>query len=141
MPKKSVAGTHLDPTIKFAKLTIDDQEYQLAYSFNSIAIAEQVAQCNLSEGLQSLTELSALQLRGLLYAALLMGWDKDEPLTINTAGDLIRFDTLVPITTALGESYMLSLPKKSEETADPAESSVTRNSGTTAGPQADKSSA
>ena len=112
--KKSVAQTALDPTIQFAKLIIDDTEYSLCYSFNAIAEAEAASGTNLLRGLESLVDLSAIQLRGLLYAALLVS--KPET-TIEDAAKLIRLDTIGPITSALAQAYTLSMPssKKSEE--------------------------
>jgi len=131
----TVAGTIDDPTIQFAPLTLDGKTYQLAYSFNAIAEAERVAGCNLLQGLEALGSLSALQLRGLLYAALKLASPK---VTIEQAGSLIRLDTLSKVTAALAEAYQLSLPEKKNQ--DPPEaaaaaesSSATANSGNDAG--------
>jgi hypothetical protein len=111
--KKTVAGTVLDPTIQFSSITIDEQTYKLCYSFNSLAIAEKNAGCNLLRGIESLQDLSAIQLRGLLYAALLVA---HPDITIEQAAHLIRIDTLGPVTLALAEAYTLSMPvaKKNE---------------------------
>jgi hypothetical protein len=115
--QRSVAGTKDDPTIQFADLTINGQSFRLCYSFNAIAIAESAAGCNLLRGLESLTDLSATQLRGLLYAALLVAQPE---MTVEDAGRLIRLDTINPITAALAEAYSLSLPeqKKSNDEAN-----------------------
>lgn len=113
--KRSVAGSAIDPTIEFAKLVVDEKEYRLAYSFNSIALAEAHAGCNLLRGLESLTDLSAVQLRGLLYAALTVAHPE---LTIADAGNLIRLDTIGPITTALAEAYTLSMPSAKKKSPD-----------------------
>jgi hypothetical protein len=110
--KKSVAGTGADPVIRFAKLELDGETYRLAYSFNAIATAEHVAECNLLSGLESLNDMSALQLRGLLYAAMSVA---DPKVTIHQAGALIRLDTLVPITNAIAEAYRLSMPEKKQD--------------------------
>jgi len=118
--KKSIAGTALDPTIQFATLTIDDQTYKLAYSFNAIALAEAASGANLLRGLESLSDLTALQLRGLLYAAMTVARPET---TIEEAGALIRLDTIGIVTTALGEAYMLSLP---ESKKNPVESDQTK---------------
>ena len=112
--KKSVAGTKDDPTIKFAKLVIDEKEYQLGYSFNAIAEAEAAAGCNLLNGLQSLNGMSALQLRGLLFAALRIA--QPEIVSIDEVGLLLRLDTIGDVQEALAEAYLLSMPeKKSKE--------------------------
>ena len=111
--QRSVAGTPADPTLHFAKLELDDETYLLAYSFNAIATAENVAGCNLLGGLENLTDLTARQLRGLLYAAMAVANPK---VTIEQAGELIRLDTITPVTTALAEAYRLSMPAKK---ADP----------------------
>jgi hypothetical protein len=115
MAKRSVAGSAADPTIEFATLSIDDVEYKLAYSFNAIAEAESVTGCNLLRGLESLTDLSATQLRGLLYAAMTVAHPE---FTIEQVGHLIRLDTIGPVTTALAEAYSLSMPKKKAENAE-----------------------
>jgi hypothetical protein len=106
---KHVAGTIKDPTIKFSTLTIDEQDYKLAYSFNSIAEAEAVTKTNLLNGLETLTNLNASNLRGLLWAAMLIAQPKT---TLEDAGTLIRLDTIGPVTLALAEAYNLSLPEK-----------------------------
>lgn len=113
-PKRSVAGGAADPTIQFAKLEIDGQTLRLAYSFNAIAEAEHVAGCNLLGGLENLGDLTALQLRGLLYAALSVA---DPKASVEQAGALIRLDTIAPITMALAEAYRLSMPDN--KPADP----------------------
>jgi hypothetical protein len=108
MAKKNVAGTAADPVIKFATLTLDGREYRLAYSFNAIAEAERAAGCNLLAGLENLSDLTALQLRGLLYGALMVS---NPDITIEQAGAMIRLDTLDPVTAALAEAYGLSMPE------------------------------
>jgi hypothetical protein len=109
MAKHSVAGTVADPTIEFADLKLAGKTYRLVYSFNAIAEAEHVAGCNLLAGLESLRDLTALQLRGLLYAAMSVA---DPKITIEQAGSLVRLDTIEPITEALGKAYQLSMPAK-----------------------------
>ena len=105
---KSVAGTASDPVIAFAKLTLDDKDYRLAYSFNSIALAERYAGCNLLMGLENLRDLSAEQLRGLFYAALQVAHPE---ITLQKAGEMIFLDTIAPITAALAEAYTLSMSR------------------------------
>ena|SRR3569832_908390 len=119
MPKRStVAGTANDPNIQFAKLEVDGKAYKLCYSFNSIAVAESVAGCNLLKGLESLTDLTAVQLRGLLYAALSVA---HPDLTVEDAGTLVRLDTIGSITTALAEAYTISLPASKKKPVDETE--------------------
>jgi len=113
---RTVAGSRKDPTIQFATLTLDGQEYKLAYSFNAIAEAENRAGCNLLSGLQDLRDLNAQQLRGLLYAALSVAHPK---ITVEEAGDMIRLTTITTITDALAAAYILSLPEKKK--SDPPE--------------------
>lgn len=121
MPKRSVAGTALDPTIQFAKLEIDGKAYKLAYSFNAIALAETAAGCNLLGGLENLGALTALQFRGLLYAALSVAQPK---MTIEEAGNLIRLDTKGAIANALAEAYQFSMPEDPPQAEAPGESAA-----------------
>jgi hypothetical protein len=111
--KNTVAGTEKDPNIQFAKLKLNGQEYKLAYSFNAIAEAESIAGCNLLAGLENLSSLSALQLRGLLYAGLAVANLKPR-ISLEEAGAMIRLDTIGPITSALAEAYVLSMPEKKD---------------------------
>jgi|ERR1700722_837381 len=113
--RRTVAGTGVDPTIQFAKLTLPSGEYKLAYSFNSIAEAERVASCNLLEGLENLGALTALQFRGLFYAALSIA---HPGMTIERAGDLIGLDAeeRLAVANAIAKAYRLSMPEKK---ADP----------------------
>ena len=112
MAKKTVAGTAADPTIQFATLKAGEREIPLAYSFNSIAEAERVAGCNLLEGLDNLESLTALQFRGLLYAAMRVA---DPKVTIEQAGDLIHFGNTGVIASALAQAYRLSMPEKKKD--------------------------
>ena len=112
--RRSVSGTGRDPIIKFATLVIDEKEYKLAYSFNAIAEAESLAGCNLLTGIKNLTDLSAAQFRGLFYAALTVAQPK---MALKDAGALIRFETQALIEAAIGEAYILSMPK--QEDPDP----------------------
>ena len=109
MTKRSVAGTAVDPTIQFSTLVIGEKAYKLAYSFNAIAEAEAVAGCNLLSGLLILHDLTALQLRGLLYAALTVAQPET---TLDEAGKLITIDAMYAITEALAQAYSLSMPSK-----------------------------
>lgn len=115
MGRRNVSGTVADPTIRFSKLEIAGQSYRLAYSFNAVAEAEHVAKCNLLEGLENLEGLTALQFRGLLYAALSVA---HPDITIEQAGCLVGVDTetRLMIGRALAEAYKLSMPDRK---ADP----------------------
>jgi hypothetical protein len=112
---RNVAGTVDDPTISFAALDLEGKTYKLAYSFNALAAAEAAAKCNLLAGLENLRDLSAVQLRGLLYAALSVAHPR---MTVEDAGLMIhpfttpaRPETITPITRALAEAYGLSMPE------------------------------
>jgi len=102
-------------------LALGGRTYRLAYSFNAIAEAEHLAGCNLLGGLENLENLTAIQLRGLLYAALVVAHptipdgDGQRPLTVEDAGLLVRLDTIGPITGALAEAYRLSMPEKKQD--------------------------
>ena len=117
--KRSVVGTAADPTLQFADLEIEGVKYKLAYSFQAIAEAEHLAGCNLLSGLENLADLSARQLRGLFFAALSIAHPK---VTIAEATQLIRVESILPITLALAQAYNLSIPDKKTDPpeADPA---------------------
>jgi hypothetical protein len=117
--KKSVAGSSLDPTIKFSKITIDEREYSLAFSFNAIAEAERIAGCNLLAGAVSVwnnlgdaDKQGALMLRGLLYAALSVA---QPDISLQDAGKLIRVENITDIVSALHQAFALSLPESKED--------------------------
>lgn len=115
MAGKTVAGTAADPTIKYAKLVVDGKTYSLAYDFNAIAFAESVSPgSNLLEGLRNLRNLTAMQLRGLLHAALLKAHPR---MTLNQAGELLRLDTLDTVCDRIAQAYLLSI----EKPADPSQ--------------------
>ena len=115
--RPSVAGTSADPTIKFSKLDIDGEVYNLAYSFNAIAMSEKLCGCNLMQGIASflLDTADAQQYRGLLHAALSVAYrtKENQPVfSLQHAGAMIRIDTLPDIRLALIEAYNLSMPEK-----------------------------
>src|SRR5580692_7793353 len=94
--------------MKTSKLSIDNKELLLAYDFNAIADAEESAGCNLLAALENLTNITATQLRGLLYAAIV-----SEPrLTLREAGDLVRVNTISVVTNALADAYNLTLAEE-----------------------------
>jgi len=93
-------------TLKIKTSAGIEKELVLTYDFNAIAEAEEPAGCNLLAALESLSDITAMQLRGLLFAAIV---STPKP-TIIECGELIRVDTIAPITTALADAYNLSLP-------------------------------
>lgn len=114
MPEENT--TPPTPVMQFADLTVDGETYKLVYDYNAIAEAEAVTRTNLLTGLENLTELTAAQLRGLLYAALAVA---HPDITVRNAGKMIRLDTLPTITKALATAYNLSMPEpKSENPTD-----------------------
>ena len=104
--------------MQFHKLKIDGAEYTLAYDYNKICEVEELTGINLLAALENLRSLSAGQLRGLFLAALEAGPEQAFPgktpeQSLEMAGDLIRLDTLTPITEALAAAYNLSIPEPS----------------------------
>lgn len=95
-----------------ATLEIEGQKYQLVYDYNAIADAETVCggQVNLLHGVSAmfLNTMSALQLRGLLYAALK---PLQPDLTLSEAGALIKIHTMPAIMSAISEAWALSMPE------------------------------
>lgn len=112
MPVKrpSVANSAADPLVQFVKLTIDGEDYQLAYDFNAIAEAQKLADCNLLHGILALLARypDAAELRALLFTALRKAHPR---ITIEQAGNLIRHDTMGDIVQALRDAYDNSLPE------------------------------
>ncbi len=93
---------------KTASVEIDGTTYKLAYSFNAIASVEPSSGCNLLAGMMNMAELSGLQLRGLLCAAIIAA-DPTSKMTVEKAGTLIKYETIYSITEALAESMLLSM--------------------------------
>jgi hypothetical protein len=96
-------------TAKTATLTLGGKTYKLGYDFNKIADTEREAGCNLLHGLADIANISAPQLRGLFLAAIRAA-DPKSTMTIQQAGSLIRFETIIPVSEALAESILLSVP-------------------------------
>jgi hypothetical protein len=114
--KPTVAGTADDPTIQYAKLTVDGEVFNLCFDFNAIALSEAMAPgSNLLEGLQNLRYLNAVQLRGLLYAAILKAHPK---MTLFGAGQLCRLENIPEITEAIASAYAYSI-KQPENPIEP----------------------
>jgi len=101
--------------LKTSILKIDGKTLELAYDFNLIADAEETAACNLLAALENLGDLTAKQLRGLLFAAVV----STPRLTLLEAGALIRVNTISQVTSALADAYNLTLPAP-EAKPDPA---------------------
>jgi len=90
-----------------AIVRIGGKEYLLVYDFNSICDAESVAGCNLLDAIQHMGGMSAVEFRGLLYAALKPNHPE---MTIGAAGDLFSCVTQLPDwTRGLAEAYSLSV--------------------------------
>jgi hypothetical protein len=95
-----------------AKLEIDGRKYELVYDYNAIAEAEIETGngVNLLHGIAAfmLRTMSALQLRGLLYAALK---PRQPEITMQQTGALIRIDTMQAISAAINEAWGLAMPE------------------------------
>lgn len=119
--RRLVSKTGANPTVEFSTLLLDGEKYKLVYNFNAIAEAEENAGCNLLGGLENLQNLTAIQLRGLLYAALGVAHPE---ITVTDAGRMIRLNTIAPITEALAEAYRLSMPEAKTSNPRPAGATV-----------------
>src|ERR1700735_1433665 len=89
-----------------ATLEIDGQKYELVYDYNAIAEAEIETGngVNLLHGIAAfmLRTMSALQLRGILYASLK---PRQPDITLQQTGALIRIDTMQAISKAVNEAW------------------------------------
>jgi hypothetical protein len=95
-----------------AFLTIDGTTYELACDFNTLADHEPVAGCNLLHAIPALllNTLSAIQLRGLLYASLQKFQpyvSKNSGVSLMTAGQMVRVDTIPDIYAAIAKTELL----------------------------------
>jgi hypothetical protein len=95
--------------MKTAQLVLPEGTLTLAYDFNAIADAEEIAGCNLLAALENLSDISANQLRGLLYAAVTVAPPAVRP-TLVECGEMIRLDTIATVTMALADAYQLATP-------------------------------
>jgi hypothetical protein len=95
-----------------ATLEIDGQKYELVWDYNQIAEAEieTGGGVNLLHGVAAflLRTMSALQLRGLFYAALK---SRQPEITIQQTGALIRIDTMQAISKAINEAWGTAMPE------------------------------
>ena len=94
---------------KAAKLVIDGKTYSIGYNFNDLVDAETVCGCNLYDAMGRLgRDITAGQLRGLLYAMVAPFWDTEkvnQPAALKLVGALIRPDTRSDIIMAIGEAF------------------------------------
>jgi hypothetical protein len=111
--KKTKAETTVEAPApkKTVPLNLNGAEYRLGYSFNQIARTERDAGCNLLRGLTDLANLSALELTGLFLAGIRAA-DPASTMTLDGAAALIDYGTIYPITEALAESILTSVPPK-----------------------------
>jgi hypothetical protein len=110
---KSVRDTPLDPSLEFVQVQVDDKTYKLLFDFNALAEAEAITKTNLLTGmwafLTNRESMTAVQLRGILYASL----RKAHPeMTIDDAGALIRLDTFAELNQAVNAAFVISMPEK-----------------------------
>ena len=89
----------------------DSQEYTLVYDFNQIADAEAVTGVNLLSAISDMRTMTAVQLRGLLYACLKTA---HPTVLVTEAGDLLSRDSIT-VTKALGK--VLGAAEEEEEAA------------------------
>lgn len=115
MPRKQIAHTTNDPTIDFTPLVIDGESYRLAFSFNSICLAERATGLNLLHAIQT-QSLDSNQFRAIFFAALAVAHPS---MTVEKAGNIIGFDTISLITEKISACWTASMaPAKKEESAE-----------------------
>ena len=107
-----------------SSVTIDDKTYKLGYNFNSLCDAEDVSGCNLLDALGMIAGgagVTAKQLRGLLLGMLVEQpwWPKvvkDSPKeALKFAGQLVRMDTIEPLTMGILEACALAVNEEMGE--------------------------
>jgi len=118
MPKKNqVAGTvGLDPTLPNVSLILGGVERHLCYDFNSIVQVERLTGINLLQS--AITELSATNLRALLWAALLKG---NADLTIDEVGNWISLRNAASIHQAIITAWFGSVEESDSKGEDSGE--------------------
>jgi hypothetical protein len=99
-----------NPALPRVSITLDGDEYYLQFSFNAIAVAEQLTGINLF-GSFDFTQLSATKFRAMLFASLLHNHPK---MTIEKAGSFITAFTLADITVKMVEAWHGSRPEVKE---------------------------
>jgi hypothetical protein len=97
------------------ELDDDPQLYTLVYDFNEIADAEAVTGVNLLSAVSDMQNMSAVQLRGLLYACLKTEHPK---VLVTEAGDLLSRDSMT-VTKALGKVLGAAEEEKAPPKAPP----------------------
>ena len=126
MKKRTVSNTTADPTVPKVLLALDGEEYFLTWDFNSIARAESLTGLNLLFAVDLDPNISAGQLRGLLWAAL----QKFQPeMTLDQVGGMIHPRHAKTIIRALNEAFHGSQPdpEKKDEKSPNAETPETSN--------------
>lgn len=114
MPKTSPLAARLKPAYA---LELDGEKYELVFDYNAVAEAEAETggMVNLLHGILYLNSMSALQLRGLFYAALK---PKQPKITLAEAGSLINLETMPLIMAGLAEAWKLSMPEAAKNPTD-----------------------
>lgn len=101
MPRKPA-----DPVTPKTTVEVASKKYHLTFSFNALAVAEELTGLNLLTSL-SLDKLSAQMFRALLFAALV---EYQPEITLEKAGDLITPATATLLSEALGHAFAASNP-------------------------------
>lgn len=118
MPKKNqVAGkVGQDPTLPNVSLILNGVERHLAFDFNAIVQVELLTGINLLKS--AITELSATNVRALLWASLL----KENPdLTVEEVGGWITMHNVVLIQQAVITAWFGSAEESDGKVADSGE--------------------
>jgi hypothetical protein len=90
---------------------LDGVNYQVTFDFNAICAAETLTGENLLDAIIRPTQLTANQLRGLLYANIV--WpDAKKPPTLDQIGALLTPFNIVPVNNAINEAVLLYAPPK-----------------------------
>lgn len=118
--KNNVAGKPgLDPTLPDVELVLRGQSFHLAFDFNAICHAEKLTGLNLLTAI--VTDISASQLRALLWSAIL----KDNSgFTIDEVGSWITAHNAPTIHKALVAAWFGSISKDDDEGEEEAQESV-----------------
>jgi hypothetical protein len=109
MSSSAVAGQPgLDPLLPSVCLRVGGKDRHLCYDFNAIAQAEKLTSINLLAARVNFHDLSAGQMRGLLWAALIT---EDPAITLEQVGKLIHLGNMRMINLALAETWLQSVPE------------------------------
>jgi hypothetical protein len=111
----SVAGKPgLDPTLPDVSVKIAGQTYQLVFSFNSICVVESLTGINLLKA--SISDVSAVNVRALLYAALLPTYPD---MTLEAAGNMVTMRNVGTLHNALISAWFGSIETDSDAEDNP----------------------